>query len=103
MPGGAGLWTWPLRLPNLAGMGFMKKAKVEQIAADALKAKEAGQTVFVARYWDEVMTYQGTGAVAGAADAIESVESAGWRLEHTAYAWVERKNRGVQVLTFRAT
>ena len=57
--------------------------------------------MFLARYWDEVMTFQGTGPISGASEAIESVEAEGWLLQDIAYSWVERKNRGVTVMVFR--
>lgn len=81
-------------------MGFLKQAKIGAITADAEKAIQEGRTRFVARYWDEVITYQGTGSVAGAAEAIENVEAAGWRLDHAAYSWVDAKSRGVTVMIF---
>lgn len=82
-------------------MGFFTKAKVAGAVADAKKALEEGRQIFVARYWDEVVAYQGTGSVAGAADFIEHCEELGWRLAHASYAWVPEKKRGVQVLIFR--
>jgi len=82
-------------------MGLMKRAKVGAITSDAQKAWDAGNAVFVARFWDEVIAFQGTGSVGGAAEAIEQVEAVGWRLAHVAYAWVPEKKRGVQVLVFR--
>jgi hypothetical protein len=47
------------------------------------------------------MSYQGTGSVSGAAEAIESVEAAGWHLEHLSYAWVPEKKRGLTLMMFR--
>jgi hypothetical protein len=84
-------------------MGFMKSTKIGSIRTDADRAIKESRTVFLARYWDEVMTYQGTGSVSGAAEAIESVEAAGWRLEHMAYSWVPEKRRGVTLMLFRPT
>jgi hypothetical protein len=82
-------------------MGFMKASKVGSIRADAERARSEGRTVFLARYWDEVMSFQGTGSVSGAAEAIESVEAAGWHLEHMAYSWVPEKKRGLTLMLFR--
>jgi hypothetical protein len=82
-------------------MGFMKSTKVGTIRTDAERARTEGRTVFLARYWDEVMSYQGTGSVSGAAEAIEEVEKAGWRLEHLSYAWVPEKKRGLTLMLFR--
>lgn len=82
-------------------MGLMKSSKVTNIRTDAERARNESKAVFLARYWDEVMTFQGTGSVSGAAEAIEAVEAAGWRLEHMAYSWVEKKNRGLTLLLFR--
>lgn len=81
-------------------MGLFKQAKIGAITADAQQAIEEGRTRFVARYWDEVVAYQGTGSVSGAAEAIENVEAAGWRLDHAAYSWVPSKNRGLTLLVF---
>lgn len=82
-------------------MGLVKSSKVGTIRDDAMRGHREGRTVFVARYWDEIFSYQGTGSISGAAEAIEAVESAGWALTHMAYSWVERKNRGVTILMFR--
>lgn len=65
------------------------------------RAREEGRQFFVARYWDEMIAFQGTGSIGGAAETIEAVEDEGWRLVHTVYSWVESENRDVQVLTFR--
>lgn len=82
-------------------MGFMTQSKISTIKADAKKAYNEGRTVFLARYWDEVMSFQGTGAIAGGSQAIEEVESVGWELKDIAYSWVERKNRGLTIMVFR--
>jgi hypothetical protein len=81
-------------------MGLLKKNKVQAVTDEARKAWDAGDSRLVVRYWDEVMAFQGTGAIAGAADAIESAESVGWKLEHASYAWVSEKKRGVEVFIF---
>lgn len=77
------------------------RRKADVVAADAQRALAEGRTVFVCRYWDEVMSFQGTGSIAGAAQAIEDVESIGWELEQASYSWVPEKHRGVQILVFR--
>jgi hypothetical protein len=82
-------------------MGFMTKSKIASIEAAAKKAYTEGRTVFLARYWDEVMSFQGTGEIAGGSEAIEMVESAGWQLKDIAYSWVDRKNRGLTIMVFR--
>lgn len=82
-------------------MGFVKAAKQESARRDAQRAHAEGRTVFVARYWDEVAMYQGTGSVSGAAEAIESVEAEGWQLANFSYSWVPSKNRGLTVMLFR--
>ncbi len=79
----------------------MKKTKQQQITTSAKNAFNSGRQVFLARYWDEVIYFQGTGEIAGASEAIELVESEGWTLQDIAYSWVERKNRGVTVMVFR--
>lgn len=82
-------------------MGLMSKSKGSSISQDAKKAFNDGRNIFLARYWDEVVTFQGTGEIAGASEAIELVESEGWTLQDIAYSWVERKNRGLTILVFR--
>lgn len=79
----------------------MTNSKVASIKTAAQKSYTEGKTVFLARYWDEVMTFQGTGEIAGGSQAIEEVESVGWVLKDIAYSWVERKNRGLTVMVFR--
>ena len=82
-------------------MGFVKKNKVDNIRNSAKKAFDDGLTVFLARYWDEILNFQTTGAIAGASEAIEEVESQGWELKDIAYSWVEKKNRGVTIMVFK--
>lgn len=82
-------------------MGLMKKSKQQLITTSAKNAFSSGRQVFLARYWDEVINYQGTGEIDGASKAIEMVEAEGWKLQDIAYSWVERKNRGVTVMIFR--
>jgi thymidylate kinase len=82
-------------------VGIFVQKKVASAVTDAQKALQEGKKVFVARFWDEVVAYQGTGAIAGAADFIDACEKLGWRLEHASYSWVPEKRRGVQVLIFR--
>ena len=82
-------------------MGLMKKSKISSIRTDAQRAASEGRTIFLARYWDEVMKFQGTGSISGASEAIELVEAEGWHLEDIAYSWVDRKNRGITIMVFR--
>src|SRR5687768_3871454 len=82
-------------------MGVMKSTKVASIGSDALAARARGHRVFVCRYWDEVLNFQTTGSVAGATEAIEVVEGAGWTLDHFSYSWAPEKKRGVSVMVFR--
>jgi hypothetical protein len=82
-------------------MGLMKSSKIASIHNDAQRARKEGNGVFIAQYWDEVIAFQGTGSVSGAAEAIELVEDAGWWLEHMSYSWVPSKNRGLTLLLFR--
>jgi hypothetical protein len=82
-------------------MGFMKAVKQTLLRDDAARAVEEGRRVFVARFWDEVLSTQMTGSVGGAAEAIEEVESLGWQLADMSYAWVPEKKRGVTVMVFR--
>lgn len=82
-------------------MGFVKQSKLNTISEDARKVYAEGRTVFVARYWDEVINFQGTGSVAGASEAIELVEAEGWTLQQIAYSWSDGKKRGVSILLFR--
>jgi hypothetical protein len=82
-------------------MGLMSKSKQTTIRDSAKRAVAEGRNIFLARYWDEVMNFQGTGPISGASEAIEMVEAEGWLLQDIAYSWVERKNRGVTVMVFR--
>lgn len=82
-------------------MGLMTKTKVSTIKIDAKKSFEKGRSVFLARYWDEVFNFQGTGEIAGASEAIESVEAEGWELKDIAYSWVDQKRRGLTIMAFR--
>ena len=82
-------------------MGLMKGTKLTNISQDAAKVYAEGRTVFVCRYWDEVLNFQGTGSIAGASEAIEMVEAQGWVLHQIAYSWSDGKKRGVSVMLFR--
>lgn len=82
-------------------MGLMKQSKINTIGQDAARAKGEGRTVFVCRYWDEVLNFQGTGAISGASEAIEAVEAAGWALDDFSYSWAPEKKRGISVMVFR--
>lgn len=82
-------------------MGRFTKGKAAAGVNDAQKASDGGATSFLARYWDEVLSFQGTGVVAGAGEFIADVEAIGWRVEHMSYAWVPEKRRGVTILLFR--
>lgn len=82
-------------------MGLMKASKVAGIGSDAAGARAKGHKVFVCRYWDEVLNFQGTGSIAGATEAIEAVEAAGWKLDNFSYSWAPEKKRGVSVMVFR--
>lgn len=82
-------------------MGFVKGSKLSTISEDARKVRDEGRSIFVCRYWDEVLNFQGTGSIAGASEAIEMVEAEGWSLEHLAYSWSDGKKRGLTVMMFR--
>lgn len=82
-------------------MGLMKGSKVTNIGNDAVAARNKGHKVFVCRYWDEVLNFQATGSIAGATEAIEAVEAAGWKLDDFSYAWAPEKKRGISVMVFR--
>lgn len=82
-------------------MGLIKGSKLSTIGNDAASVAAEGRSVFVCRYWDEVLNFQGTGSIAGASEAIEAVEAHGWRLEHLAYSWSDAKKRGLTVMMFR--
>jgi hypothetical protein len=83
-------------------VGLIKQAKVDTAASHARRAREEGRKVFVGRIRDEVLTYQGTGSISGAAEAVEAIEAEGWRLVNMAYSWVETKKRGLTVCLFRS-
>jgi hypothetical protein len=81
-------------------VGLIKGTKIGSIRDDAARAIEEDRQVFVARYWDEMIAFQGTGSVSGAAEAIEAVQDAGWKLQHMAYSWVDSKKRGLTMMVF---
>jgi len=61
-------------------MGFFKDQKSANLATEAERAVEEGRTVFAPKLKTPATHHGMTGAVAGWAEMIESVEQAGWRL-----------------------
>jgi hypothetical protein len=82
-------------------MGLFTNLKSATGLEEARKAFEAGHTVWLGRYWDEVLDYQGTGGIAGASTFIMQVEQIGWQLHQITYAWAPEKKRGLTVMLFR--
>ncbi|SDD86424.1 hypothetical protein [Actinokineospora iranica] len=81
-------------------MGIFKDAKANTASADAQKAAQAGQTVFVARF-NYPATHHGlSGQIADWSVQIQAVESAGWRVEHFSVA-ADTKGRPEAYVMFR--
>jgi hypothetical protein len=73
-------------------MGFIKDAKVNMVLTEARRAVEEGRWIFAPKL-NTPMTQSGlSGSIAGWAEMIEGIESAGWRMTHWAVA-VDSKGR----------
>ena len=81
-------------------MGFIKKGKEEALAKEAVRAVEEGRTVFTPLLNAPTTHHGMTGAVPGWAELVESVEDAGWRLEHWSVA-VDNKGKAEAYPLFR--
>ena len=61
-------------------MGWIKDAKANMLITEAQRAVVEGRTVFAPKLNTPVSQHSMSGSVAGWAEMIEAVESAGWRL-----------------------
>jgi hypothetical protein len=81
-------------------MGFIKDAKVNMLLTEARRAVEEGRTVFAPKL-NTPMTQSGlSGSIAGWAEMIEGIESAGWRMTDWSVA-VDSKGRPEAYPLFR--
>lgn len=83
-------------------MGLMKTIKTNTATADAARARTEGRTVYVHRFGMPNLNSSVSSSVPGAAEVIEAIEAAGWRLEHMAHN-AEDRGHGSLVLLFRPT
>lgn len=82
-------------------MGFVKDVKVSKIAGEAQRAIQEGRSVFLCRINVGMTDAGASGTVAGgAAEIIEGVESAGWRLDQMSYT-TDRKGAPEGYYLFR--
>jgi hypothetical protein len=82
-------------------MGFIKDTKVATATKDAERARSEGRKVFVYRFNVPATSSGFSGSVSGAAEVIEGIEDAGWRLTELAYDGKQSSN-GAALLLFRA-
>lgn len=81
-------------------MGFIKDAKVNMVLTEAQRAVAEGRTVFAPKL-NTPMTQSGlSGSIAGWAEMIEGIESAGWRMTEWSVA-VDSKGRPEAYPLFR--
>jgi len=79
-------------------MGFTKNAKISHADKDAIRALEEGRTIYVHRFPMPNLNSGVSRSVSGAAEVIETIETAGWHLEHTTF---EDRGQGSLILIFR--
>lgn len=81
-------------------MGILRDQKADSLARHAIRAKEEGRSVFVVQVrGDFGHTAQLSRPIAGVAESIEEIESAGWRLDH--FTSVPYKENMTVVCMFR--
>jgi len=81
-------------------MGLMKTTKIHMADKDASRALEQGHTIYVHRFGMPNLNSASSCSVSGAAEVIETIEAAGWKLEHVAFNAENRAN-GSLVMLFR--
>jgi hypothetical protein len=81
-------------------MGFIKQAKVDEMTKEATRAVEEGRTVFAPKLNTPITQHGFTGSIAGWAEMIEAIESAGWALTDWAVA-LDSKGRPEAYPLFR--
>lgn len=78
-------------------MDLVKKPKMtNDIFNDAKAAYGEGKATFIARFWDD-----GVDSAFVGGEPIELIEAEGWSLQHMAYSWSDKRDRGVCVTVFR--
>lgn len=77
-----------------------KQAKANVALDHAQRAREEGRTILVYRQNVGALAGGFSGPVQAAAEVIESIEGAGWRLEHFTYD-EEQSRHGALLLIFR--
>ena len=80
-------------------MGLVKNVKVSGASEDAKRAVREGHSVFVYRFGMPNLNSAMSSTVSGAAEVIEAIEEAGWRLQQ--FALNEDVRRGQMVMFFR--
>lgn len=81
-------------------MGLIKQAKADALVTEARRAVEQGRTVFAPRLNTPLSQHGMSGSIAGWAEMIEAVESAGWRLAEWAVC-TDQKDRPEAYPLFR--
>lgn len=61
-------------------MGFIKQAKQDAIAAEAVRAVQEGRRVFAPKLNTPMSQHGMSGSIAGWAEMIEAIEDAGWTM-----------------------
>jgi hypothetical protein len=81
-------------------MGFIKDAKVNMVLTEARRAVEEGRSVFAPKLNTPMTQSSMSGSIAGWAEMIEGIESAGWRMTEWSVA-VDSKGRPEAYPLFR--
>lgn len=82
--------------PKETTMDRFTKMKKAAGLEEARKAYETGHSVWLGRFWDEVLNFQGSGGIAGSSEFIQAVEEIGWKPQDMSYSWAREKKRGVR-------
>ncbi len=80
-------------------MGLVKNAKVSSASEDARRAVAEGHSVFVYKFGMPNLNSLVSSTVSGAAEVIEAVEEAGWKLHQ--FALNDDVRHGQMVMIFR--
>jgi hypothetical protein len=80
-------------------MGFVKNVKVSGATEDAKRAADEGHSVFVFKFGMPNLNSAMSSTVSGAAEVIEAIEEAGWRLQQ--FALNDHVRHGQIVMVFR--
>ena len=80
-------------------MAFVKDLKVSSASTDAKRAAEEGHSVFVFKFGMPNLNSAVSTSVSGAAEVIEAIEAAGWRMQD--FALNSDVKRGQMVMVFR--